>query len=112
MRIEPEIESIHNLLGALLQGKYPELEDDLVSCRREMTVAADVLCWVLEHTNNGKFAANIVELSERLRHHGIDPADAMVTPIPRAHGEWRPPRRVDPAQLIDRAVFSSEDPAA
>lgn len=71
MRSQEEIQRAHDLLTGLLIGEIPSpfLDDDN---RLAIHCAADVLCWVLSHDHNQKFAENLAQVEEYVKAAGFE----------------------------------------
>ena len=69
LRSAEEIQEAHDKISGVLLGEAPRLYIS-DAYRIRMTVACDVLCWVLQHDDNSSFEENIAKLDMALRDTG------------------------------------------
>jgi len=89
IRDEDEIQKAHDILAQLLLDEEVLLtvEPNLLR-RHEMASIAEVLCWVLRHDHNTRFAERLKRIYDRLE---------VITgsPILRAPAKFRLDKRAD-----------------
>jgi hypothetical protein len=72
MREEIEITKAHDALIPVLLNELPGVKMHMDDRQKErMTVALDVLCWVLKHEHNTTFEKNLALLLKQLEENGF-----------------------------------------
>lgn len=74
IRPATEIQAAHDRLVALLVSDVPSPFGD--EHLKSVSIAASVLCWVLQHNHNVAFAQNLAEIDHALREMGYELVDS------------------------------------
>jgi hypothetical protein len=70
LRDELEIQKAHDAIIGILLGEAPIEFDPIDKC--SFHIAADVLCWVLQHDHNKGFSVGLGKLYAHLEELGIE----------------------------------------
>jgi hypothetical protein len=85
MREQFEIEKAHDAIIPVLNNELPGVKFHISPSQEErMIVALDVLCWVLGHDHNTRFADNLASLLKQLKEKGFELSNLPEPPTPPA----------------------------